>query len=77
MERSSRIAAGQVVGFWTMVAVAAGAAAVLYEFSPATVGLLGLVPLAIGLKGLVVWASGRSGRVSGTDAVGRHAVGQS
>ncbi len=77
LERSRRIAAGQVVGFWTMVAVAAGAAAVLYEFSPATVGLLGLVPLAIGLKGLVVWASGRSGGGSGADAVGRRAVGRS
>ena len=60
-----------------MVAVAAGAAAVLYEFSPATVGLLGLVPLAIGLKGLVEWASGRPGRGSGADAVGRRAVGRS
>ena len=77
LERAQRIAAGQVVGFWTMVAVAAAAAAVLYEFSPAMVGLLGLVPLAIGLKGLVVWASGRLGRGSGADAVGRRAVGRS
>jgi cadmium resistance protein CadD (predicted permease) len=79
VERARRIATGQVVGFWIMVGVAAGAAAVLYEFSPATVGLLGLVPLAIGLKGLFVWASGRSGgrSPSGAGAVERRAVGRS
>ena len=53
LERAHRIAAGQVVGFIILVAVAATAAAVLYEFSAAVVGLLGLVPLAIGVKGLV------------------------
>lgn len=52
LERAHRIAVGQVVGFAILVAVAAAAAAVLYEFSPAVVGLLGLVPLAIGVKGL-------------------------
>jgi cadmium resistance protein CadD (predicted permease) len=79
LERAHRIAAGQVVGFWAMVAVAAAAAAVLFEFSPAVVGLLGLVPLAIGLKGLVTWASNRSGSSSGggVDALERRAVGRS
>jgi len=51
-ERAHRIAAGQVVGFCILVAVAAAAAALLFEFSTAVVGLLGLVPLAIGLRGL-------------------------
>jgi cadmium resistance protein CadD (predicted permease) len=54
LHRSHRIAAGQVVGFVVVVAVAAAGAAVLYEFSPAAVGLLGLVPLAIGLRGLAL-----------------------
>jgi cadmium resistance protein CadD (predicted permease) len=53
LERAHRIAAGQVVGFATLVCIAAAAAAVLFEFSPAQVGLLGLVPLAIGLRGLI------------------------
>ena len=53
LDRSHRIAIGQVVGFTILVAAAAAAAAVLYEFSPAVVGLLGLVPLAIGVRGLV------------------------
>jgi cadmium resistance protein CadD (predicted permease) len=53
LERAHRIAAGQVVGFTFVVAVAAAAAAVLFEFSAAVVGLLGLVPLAIGVRGLV------------------------
>ncbi len=53
VERARRIAAGQVIGFALLVAVAAAAAAVLFEFSAAVVGLLGLVPLAIGLKGLI------------------------
>jgi cadmium resistance protein CadD (predicted permease) len=52
-ERAHRIAAGQVVGFGLLVAVAAGAAAVLFEFSAAAVGFLGLIPLAIGVRGLV------------------------
>ena len=53
LERSHRIAIGQVIGFAILVAAAAAAAAVLYEFSPAVVGLLGLVPLAIGVRGLI------------------------
>jgi cadmium resistance protein CadD (predicted permease) len=54
LERAHRIAAGQVFGFALLVAVAAAAAALLFEFSAAAVGLLGLVPLAIGVRGLVV-----------------------
>jgi cadmium resistance protein CadD (predicted permease) len=54
VERAHRIAAGQVAGFVVIVAASAAAAIVLFEFSPAVVGLLGLVPLAIGLRGL--WA---------------------
>jgi cadmium resistance protein CadD (predicted permease) len=53
LQRAHRIAAGQVVGFVIVVAVSAAGAAVLYEFSPAVVGLLGLVPLAIGVSGLL------------------------
>jgi cadmium resistance protein CadD (predicted permease) len=53
LARAHRIATGQVVGFVVLVAVAAAAAAVLFEFSAAAVGLLGFVPLAIGLRGLV------------------------
>ena len=53
LERAHRIAAGQVIGFVVLVAVSAAAAAVLFEFSTAVVGLLGLVPLAIGVRGLV------------------------
>jgi cadmium resistance protein CadD (predicted permease) len=53
LQRAHRIAAGQVVGFVVVVAVSAAGAAVLYEFSPAVVGLLGLVPLAIGVSGLL------------------------
>jgi cadmium resistance protein CadD (predicted permease) len=52
-QRAHRIAAGQVVGFCIVVVVAAVAAALLFEFSAAEVGLLGFVPLAIGLHGLV------------------------
>ncbi len=52
-QRAHRIAAGQVVGFTAVVALAAAAAAVLIEFSPKVVGLLGLVPLALGLRGLL------------------------
>jgi cadmium resistance protein CadD (predicted permease) len=76
-ERAHRIAAGQVIGFWTMVAVAGAAAAVLFEFSTAAVGLLGLIPLAIGVRGLVVWASGRTGTAVGASAIERRAVGRS
>jgi cadmium resistance protein CadD (predicted permease) len=60
VERARRIAAGQAIGFVVLVAVAAAAAAVLFEFSTAVVGLLGLVPLAIGLHGLLGVA--RAGR---------------
>jgi cadmium resistance protein CadD (predicted permease) len=52
VERAHRIAAGQVAGFAVIVAGAAAAAVVLFEFSTPVVGLLGLVPLAIGLRGL-------------------------
>jgi len=60
LERAHRIAAGQVVGFALLVAVAAAAAALLFEFSAAVVGLLGLVPLAIGVRGLVVLSRGHT-----------------
>ncbi len=52
-ERAHRIAVGQVVGFAVLVLLALAASAVLFEFSTAVVGLLGLVPLSIGLRGLV------------------------
>jgi cadmium resistance protein CadD (predicted permease) len=76
LERAHRIAAGQVAGSALIVALAAAAAALLYEFSAAVVGLLGLVPLAIGVRGLV----GRRG--SGAEAgrggrIARRAVGRS
>jgi cadmium resistance protein CadD (predicted permease) len=65
VERAHRIAAGQVAGFVVIVAAAVAAAVVLFEFSTAVVGLLGLVPLAIGLRGL--WALRRgAGREPGT-----------
>jgi cadmium resistance protein CadD (predicted permease) len=53
LERAHRIAAGQVVGFLALVCIAGTAAALLFEFSPAAVGLLGFVPLAIGVRGLI------------------------
>jgi cadmium resistance protein CadD (predicted permease) len=52
-DRAHRIAAGQVAGFVAIVCIAAAAAALLFEFSPAAVGLLGFVPLAIGVRGLL------------------------
>ncbi|HEX4128289.1 MAG TPA: cadmium resistance transporter [Acidimicrobiales bacterium] len=61
LERARRIAAGQVFGFVALVAVAAAAAALLFEFSTAVVGLLGLVPLALGLHGLVGLARSSEG----------------
>ena len=61
LERAHRIAAGQVIGFAILVAVAAAAAALLFEFSAAVVGLLGLVPLALGLRGLVGLARSHAG----------------
>ena len=72
LERAHRIAAGQVIGFAIVVAVAAAAAALLFEFSAAVVGLLGLVPLALGLRGLVGLARSHSG---GEDEEGRPAGG--
>jgi cadmium resistance protein CadD (predicted permease) len=53
LERARRIAIGQVAGFLVLVVVAAAGAALLFEFSTAVVGLLGLVPLAIGARGLM------------------------
>ena len=53
LDRAHRIAAGQVVSFVAVVILAAAAAALLFEFSPAVVGLLGFVPLVIGLHGLI------------------------
>ena len=66
--RAHRIAAGQVLGFALLVAVAAAAAALLFEFSTAVVGLLGLVPLAIGVRGLVVLRRGRDGAEAEAEA---------
>jgi cadmium resistance protein CadD (predicted permease) len=70
-ERAHRIAAGQVVGFVVVVALAAAGAVVLIEFSPKVVGLLGLVPLALGLRGLLRLRTRRSGDATVT----RRAVG--
>lgn len=53
LDRAHRIAVGQVVGFLAIVCIAGAAAALLFEFSPAAVGLLGFVPLAIGVSGLI------------------------
>ncbi len=61
LERAHRIAGGQVFGFVVLVGVSAAAAAVLFEFSTAVVGLLGLVPLALGVRGLVGLARARRG----------------
>ena len=69
LERARRIAVGQVIGFVVLVVVAAAAAAVLYEFSTAVVGLLGLVPLAIGVRGLVGLARRHPGGEAEADAV--------
>jgi cadmium resistance protein CadD (predicted permease) len=69
LNRARRIAAGQVFGFVVLVVVAAAGAAVLFEFSPAVVGLLGLVPLAIGVRGLVLLALHRDGGAAGDAAV--------
>ncbi len=73
LDRAHRIAAGQVVGFVLVTATAAAAAAVLYEFSPAAVGLLGLVPLAIGLRGIALLLRQRApdGPDSGSRRKGR------
>ncbi|HEY1650583.1 MAG TPA: cadmium resistance transporter [Acidimicrobiales bacterium] len=54
LERTHRIATGQVIGFCVVVVVAAAAALLLFEFSAAAVGLLGFVPLAIGLRGIII-----------------------
>jgi cadmium resistance protein CadD (predicted permease) len=62
VERAHRIAAGQVLGFAAIVAASVATAALLFEFSPAVVGLLGLVPLAIGMHGLLgLWSAARAG----------------
>jgi cadmium resistance protein CadD (predicted permease) len=71
LERARRIALGQAIGFVVLVAVAGAAAAVLFEFSTAVVGLLGLVPLAIGVRGLV----GLAGRHPGGEAEANVATG--
>jgi cadmium resistance protein CadD (predicted permease) len=71
LERAHRIAAGQVIGFAILVAVSAAAAAALFEFSAAVVGLLGLVPLALGLRGLMLLA--RSHRGAENEGATRHA----
>jgi cadmium resistance protein CadD (predicted permease) len=68
LERARRIAAGQVFGFVVLVAVAAAAAVLLFEFSTAVVGLLGLVPLALGVRGLV--GSARHAEAGGEVAPG-------
>jgi cadmium resistance protein CadD (predicted permease) len=70
-ERARRIATGQLVGFAILVVVSAAAAAVLFEFSAAVVGLLGLVPLAIGLRGLVGLARPRPDDPPGADQPAR------
>ena len=54
LHRARRIAMGQMAGFLVLVVVAAAGAVLLFEFSTAAVGLLGLVPLAIGVHGLVL-----------------------
>jgi cadmium resistance protein CadD (predicted permease) len=80
VERAPRIAAGQLLSFWFIVVLAGAAAAALFEFSPAAVGLLGLVPLAIGIHGMVGWRQGRRARAGtgpGTSRSERRAVGQS
>ncbi len=80
VERAHRIATGQVISFWFIVALAGAAAAALFEFSPAVVGLLGLVPLAIGVHGMVGWRRSRresSGSDAGVSKAERRAVGQS
>jgi cadmium resistance protein CadD (predicted permease) len=77
MDRSRRIAVGQVIGFALLVVAALAGAAVLYEFSPRVVGLLGLVPLAIGIRGLLALRSGGSAkRAGGRLAPSERAVGR-
>jgi cadmium resistance protein CadD (predicted permease) len=75
-ERAHRIAAGQVIGSAVLVAVAVGAALVLFEFSPHVVGLIGLVPLAMGLRGLVGLRS-QASRADQEQRVAHRAVGRS
>ncbi len=78
VERAHRIAAGQVFGFVVLVVASAAAAAVLFEFSTAVVGLLGLIPLALGVRGLVGLRgahpdeerAGAGGGAGGTDGPG-------
>jgi cadmium resistance protein CadD (predicted permease) len=76
LERAHRIAMGQVAGFCVIVAVAAAASIVLFEFSAAVVGLLGLVPLAMGVRGLVgLGRDGSGGTGAGAGAGSRAEVG--
>ncbi len=80
LHRARRIAAGQVLGFVVLVSASAAAATLLFEFSTAVVGLLGLVPLAIGLHGLASLARARRQETTGaagTERARRRAVGQS
>jgi cadmium resistance protein CadD (predicted permease) len=76
LDRARRIAVGQVIGFTLLVLAAGGAAAVLYEFSAAVVGLLGLVPLAIGVRGLFR-VQGTVRAAPGARTATRRAVGRS
>src|SRR5580700_10363886 len=72
LERARRIAVGQVIGFTLLVLAAGGAAALLFEFSAAVVGLLGLVPLAIGVRGLVgLWRTHPGDESEPAPAAGR------
>ena len=78
--RAHRIATGQVLGFVVLVVASAAAAALLYEFSTAVVGLIGLVPLAIGIHGLlslIRWRRRGSPAAEVAERTGRRAVGQS
>ena len=52
-------------GFVLLVVVAAAGAALLFEFSTAVVGLLGVVPLAIGARGLFMLARHGEGDTAG------------
>ncbi len=51
--KAHRIATGQVIGFTTIVVVAAATAIALFDVPTRAIGLLGLVPLLIGVRGLI------------------------
>jgi cadmium resistance protein CadD (predicted permease) len=51
--KAHRIAAGQVIGFCTIVIVAVATAIALFDVPTRAIGLLGLVPLIIGLRALI------------------------